>query len=281
MSNKRLAAIVLSALVFASCSSDPQITPLAVMASSPGSIGTGEQRVLIALVDVATDEFLAAEDRSATALLRDEDGTPVGTYDLNFVWTVPDSRGIYSATMDIPAPGVYQLTVDAEGLNESGPTGFTATEDPIMVSSGEPAPLSQTRTIIEFPDLSVISTDPNPDPALYGLSVDQAVSNGTPAVIVFATPAFCTSQACGPMLDQVKELRSSYPSVDFVHVEIYDDLQVESVEELTVVDAILDWRLPSEPWIYVIDDAGTVSAAFEGAVTDAELGAAIAAVAAG
>lgn len=273
--------VAFAALALVSCSRQEEITPLAVMASSNGGIGTGEQRVLIALVDVATNEFLAAEDRPATALLRDKDGTPLGTYDLDFVWTVPDSRGIYTATMDIPEPGVYQLTVDAEGLNESGPTGFTAVEDPIMVSAGDDAPASLTRTIVDYPDLSVISSDPNPDPTLYGLSVEQAVSNGTPAVIVFATPAFCTSQACGPMLDQVKAIRSGYPGVDFVHVEVYDDLQVESLDDLTVVPAIVEWGLPSEPWIYVVDETGTVTSAFEGAVTDAELGAAIAAVATG
>lgn len=274
--------MALAALALVSCSSEPvAITPLAVVASSAGSIGIGDQRVLVALIDVATNEFLADEDRPATALLRDDDGTPLDTYELEFVWTVPEVRGVYAATMDIPSAGVYQLTVDAEGLNESGPTGFSATEDPIMVATGDPAPPSQTRTIAEFGDLSVISSDPDPDPVLYGLSVDQAVSNGTPAVIVFATPAFCSSQACGPMLDQVKELRSGYPGVDFVHVEVYDDLQVDSSEDLTFVDAVVEWGLPSEPWIYVVDDSGTVSAAFEGAVSNAELGAAIATVAGG
>jgi hypothetical protein len=38
-----------------------------------------------------------------------------------------------------------------------------------------------------------------------------------------------------------------------------------------VVDAVLEWQLPSEPWIYIIDGDGTVVAAFEGAVNDDEL----------
>jgi hypothetical protein len=274
-----LGLVVVASLALSGCSSDEAITPAAFIASGDGTIGIGEQRIMIALVDVATNEFLAADDRPATALLRDEDGTPIGTYDLDFLPTVPDVRGIYLAEMDIPEAGVYQVTIDAEGLNESGPTGFVASEDPVMVSIGEEAPPSETRTITDHPDLSVISSDPEPDPVLYGLSVDQAVTNGTPAVVVFATPAFCASQACGPMLDQVKAMRSSYPGVDFVHVEVYDDLQVTSTDDLQVVDAIVEWGLPSEPWIYVVDKAGTVSAVFEGAVGDAELGDAIAAVA--
>jgi hypothetical protein len=97
-------------------------------------------------------------------------------------------------------------------------------------------------------------------------------------VIVFATPAFCASQACGPLLDQVKALRPDHEGIEFVHVEIYDDLQVE-VEDLTPVPAVSEWGLPSEPWVFVVASDGVVSAAFEGAVSDEELTAAVDAVA--
>jgi hypothetical protein len=111
------------------------------------------------------------------------------------------------------------------------------------------------------------------------MSVAEAVGNGRPTVIVFATPAFCVSQTCGPLLDQVKALRPDYPGLDFVHVEIYQDLQVTSPEELTVVPATTEWGLPSEPWVFVVDASGVVSASFEGAASDAELVDAIEAVA--
>jgi hypothetical protein len=65
--------------------------------------------------------------------------------------------------------------------------------------------------------------------------------------------------------------------VGFVHVEIYEDLQAE-VEDLTTVPAITEWGLPSEPWVFVVDSDGVVSAAFEGAASDEELAAAIDAV---
>lgn len=265
---KWLLLACLGALI-ASCNSAP--APLAVIASHPASIGIGEQRILIALIDPATSEFMAAEDISATATLRDEDGTPLGTIDLDFVWTLPDVRGLYVADFDIPEAGVYQLSVKGEGLTETGPTGFQAVADPVGVGVGDEAPASVTRTAAEFPDLSIISSDPDPDPDLYQLSVDVAVADGSPSVIIFATPAFCESQACGPMLDQVKKLRSAYPGIDFVHVEVYEDLQVQSREELEVVDAVDEWGIPSEPWVFVVDSDGVVTAAFEGAVNDREL----------
>jgi hypothetical protein len=234
--------------------------------------------VLFALIDPETNEFLASPDREATVTIRDENGSPLDTYPMEFLWTIPDVRGLYAAHVDIPEAATYQATIDAEGLATAGPAGFVAHDDLPLIEPGEKAPASETRTATEFPDLSVITSDPEPDPAMYESSIGDAVTSGSPSVIVFATPAFCTSQACGPLLDQVKALRPGYEDVEFVHVEIYEDLQVE-VEDLTAVPAVTEWGLPSEPWVFVVDSEGAVSAAFEGAASDDELGAAIDAVA--
>lgn len=263
------AALSTAALLTAACSSGSK--PLAYVASSGASIGAGEQRILIALVDPETNAYLATESDAATALLRDEDGSPLATYELEFVWTAPGVRGLYAGYFETPEAGVYQLTVEREGLAPSGPTGFVTVEDPPMIGPGDRAPLSETRTGDDFADLSLITTDPDPDPELYSMTVAEAVSNGTPSVVVFTTPGFCTTEACGPMLSQIKDLKLDYPDIDFVHVEIYDDLQVETVEELVFVDSVLEWQLPSESWIYIIDAGGVVVAAFEGAVNDDEL----------
>jgi hypothetical protein len=272
------ASIVLAlALALSACGSD-EVEPFAQVASSNGSIGVGEQRVLFALIDPETNEFLASPERAATVTIRDENGSPLETYPLEFLWTIPDVRGLYAAHVDIPEAATYQATIDADGLATAGPAGFVAYDDLPLIEPGEGAPPSETRTSAEFPDLSVITSDPEPDPAMYEMSIAEAVSSGSPSVIVFATPAFCASQACGPLLDQVKALRPEYEDVEFVHVEIYEDLQVET-EDLTTVPAVTEWGLPSEPWVFVVDSSGVVSAAFEGAASDSELTAAIDAVA--
>lgn len=264
----KFALVMVVATLVAACSGS---APLARIASTSGTIGTGTQRVIIAMVDPETQAFLASEDAAATALLRDEDGTPIGTYDLDFLWTVPGVRGVYVGYFDIPAAGVYQVSVTQDGHAETPPSGFVAVEDPIGISLGEPAPLSDTRTSSDVADLSLITTDPEPDPSLYELSIADAVTNGRPSVIVFATPAFCTTQACGPMLAQVSDLARDHPGVDFVHVEVYEDLQVDDFNDLEPVDAVIEWELPSEPWVYVVDAGGVVVAAFEGALGDREL----------
>jgi hypothetical protein len=42
-----------------------------------------------------------------------------------------------------------------------------------------------------------------------------------PFVLVFATPAFCQSAICGPMLDTVKKVAADYPTLTFINVEPY------------------------------------------------------------
>ena len=254
------------------------VTPFATVASSPGSIGLGEQRVLFALIDRDTDEYLAAEDRPATMTLRDENGAPIETYSMEFIWTVPDVRGIYVAHPVIPEAGTYQVTIDAEGLQTAGPMGLVAVEDPSVVQVGEAAPITATRTSHQFP-IEVISSDPEPDPAFYVMSADEAVTNGRPSVIVFATPAWCVSATCGPLLDQVKALSSGYPGVDFIHIEVYEDIQVSSRDDLVLVPPVIEWGLLAEPWLFVVDADGMVTGSFEGAASDAELAEAFEAVA--
>lgn len=273
-----LLGIALMAVLINACGGS-QVTPLAIVVSNSGGIGVGEQRVLLALVDSDTEEFLASEDRAATMTLRDQNGSPIESYEMFFVGTIQDVRGIYGANIVIPEPGTYQVTIDADGLNTAGPVGLVAVEDSPVVQVGETAPPSVTRTGAEYPDLSVISSDPNPDAALYTLSVDEAVSNGTPAVVVFATPAWCVSQTCGPLLAQIKSLRPEFTGVDFVHVEVYDDIQVSTFEDLVLVPSVAEWGLVAEPWVFVIDRAGVVTGSFEGAASDDELRQAVEAVA--
>jgi hypothetical protein len=103
----------------------------------------------------------------------------------------------------------------------------------------------------------------------YELSIAEAVKSGKPAVIVFATPKFCTSQVCGPTLSIVKDVAKSFPNVNFVHVEPYDLDKVP--EKLEPVPSVTAWGLPSEPWVFVTDSRGRVAAKYEGSVAPSEL----------
>jgi hypothetical protein len=268
---RRFALFLVVGLVVAACSNDTDAVGRIV--SSNGSIGTGTQRVLLAVTDQSTGEMIATPDVTPVAVLRDDIGSPLGEYEGEFLWTIPDVAGLYAFYVDIPGPATYQLTIDAGSLGELGPVGFDAFEDPLQVAVGEDAPRSDSRTLDDAP-LEDLTSDPTPVELFYEMTVAEAIESG-PSVIVFATPAWCTSQSCGPMLDQIQEVASEYPDLNYVHVEIYENIHVTDREELAVVPAVEEWSLPTEPWLYITDSTGTVIAAFEGALSDEELRAAL------
>lgn len=250
------------------CGGSPQ--PIALVASSPGSLEVGNQRVLLGLIDPETQAFLPDPAVPATANF-------VGPKDetievpLDFTWAIPNVRGLYRAEVDLPSAGPWSVSVAAEGFEPTESTPFVVSEETAMPQVGDPAPAVETRTS-EGHELAEITSDTDPDPDLYRLSLDDALADDRPTVIAFATPAFCSSETCGPVLEHVKQVAADHPDVDFVHVEIYENLDAESFDDLVLVEAVETWALPSEPWVFVTNSEGIITARFEGAVDPQELG---------
>lgn len=248
---------------------------LAVVASSPGTLGTmAEQRILIGLVDPETSEFLASPDLAASATFIGPDQQAMEV-PAEFLWSVEGVRGLYVSRVEFDAPGQWSVRLHPEGMGPTPATPIVVVDDVAIPEVGDPAPAVATRTSADHP-LEEITSDPDPAPAFYELSLDAALGNGRPTVVIFATPAFCASQSCGPLLDQVQSLAPGYPGINFVHVEIYENLDAESFDDLRTVPAVAAWGLPSEPWVFFVDQAGVVSARFEGAAFDGEIIAALA-----
>ena len=96
-----------------------------------------------------------------------------------------------------------------------------------------------------------------------------------PVVLLFATPALCASRTCGPVVDIAEQVRAENgEGVTFIQQEIYQDNDAGK----PVQDQVAAWRLPTEPWCFVIDRSGRISARFEGVFSVGELARAVARV---
>jgi hypothetical protein len=104
-------------------------------------------------------------------------------------------------------------------------------------------------------------------------SIAESLTAHKPFVVVFATPKFCTSRTCGPVVDVVDSVRKRLlgSGVRFIHVEIYKDNDPTRGFNRWV----RAWHLPTEPWVFVVGSDGRIRAKFEGAVSATELTAAI------
>jgi hypothetical protein len=64
---------------------------------------------------------------------------------------------------------------------------------------GTPAPHSHNRIASDVQDFRQIETSNPPDPRRHRVRIADAIAQGMPQVIVFATAKFCLSRACGAL----------------------------------------------------------------------------------
>jgi hypothetical protein len=96
-----------------------------------------------------------------------------------------------------------------------------------------------------------------------------------PVVLLFATPALCQSRTCGPVVDIAEQVRAQNgKGVTFIQQEIYQDNDPGK----PVRPQVARWRLPTEPWAFVIDRHGKIRSRFEGVFSVGELARAVAQV---
>lgn len=248
-------------------------------------LAVGTNRYLMTVID-RQNETLAAADRPVTlrffelALNRDEpELTVAGTY-MHILDALP---GLYRAEVNFVSAGqwgVEVVTDEPDGSHRSGRLSFTVRESTTTPPLGAAAPASDTPTAQTAAQIAQISTDTNPDPDFYRLSIDDALANHEPFLLTFATPAFCKSATCGPALDVVKSVAAEFKdSVAFIHVEPY---QLELVDghlqplfdarnQPIPVDAVNEWGLPTEPYTFAVDADGKVRVKLEGIAAPDEL----------
>ena len=115
--------------------------------------------------------------------------------------------------------------------------------------------------------------------------MDAALADRKPFVLVFATPKFCASGQCGPTLERIKPFKATYPSVTFINVEPFE-LRLESGQlqpvltggQLTPARPSIEWGLLSEPWVFVVNRDGVVTASLGLIFGETELATALDAV---
>jgi hypothetical protein len=79
---------------------------------------------------------------------------------------------------------------------------------------------------------------------------------------LFATPQFCQSRVCGPVVDVAEQVKEQYgDQAAIIHMEIYNDNDPSK----GVRPQVRAFHLPSEPWLLAIDRKGTIRAELEGA----------------
>ncbi len=260
-------------------------------------LAVGENRFLIGLQVQDTGELVLDADLDfAFFLLDNDEGTlkferdaePIvimrsytHTHEDGLVETHEAGEvGAYRTTADFDVPGLWGVevtgtTADGQTLEPLRPT-FNVLEEPFGLAVGDPAPRTEQVLVSDVDDIREIDSSENPIPEQHNMTVADAVTSGLPTVIAIATPAFCESQICGPTKLFFDDLYNEYNDVaNFVHVEPFQVQPVRDGECAKLSDClnpIMDeWRLQTEPWVFIVDADGDIAAKFVGLVTFEEM----------
>jgi hypothetical protein len=177
----------------------------------------------------------------------------------------PDAADVvYVAELPFPTDGQYAIAAlvrEGDEINGKLLSQAKVGEFEGIPRPGERAPRIHTPTAQEVGgDLSKITTRVPPD---HQNKVDYAEALGKePILLLFATPQFCQSRVCGPVVDVAEEAQAKYgDQAQFIHMEIYNDNDPGK----GVRPQVRDFHLPSEPWLFAVDRQGVITSAVEGA----------------
>jgi hypothetical protein len=258
------------------------------------SLAVGSNRLIMQLTDTADEQVLGADVRLAFYDLTGEEPRLTDELDARYIplelsyedelaggeATSAGSSGAYIANVDFDRAGEWGVKVavrhDGRVLEEA-PFRFTVREESSEPGIGDAAPRSTQQTLANAASIEDIDSSYPPRPAMHDVTIADAIASGRPAVIAFATPAFCRSRTCAPVMDTVMDpLHEKYGDrAAFIHVEPYVLRDLRASFAQNAVPAAREWRLESEPWIFVVDGAGIVAGKFEGIVAADEVEAAL------
>jgi hypothetical protein len=185
--------------------------------------------------------------------------------------TGADSPTIYVAHLRVPRPGKYVVLARPNGKVSIGAIrDVIVREHAATPAVGTRAFSSRTPTIAGTGgNLKKLTTSVPPDRALLRYSIAGSLAKHVPFVVTFATPRYCTSRVCGPVVDVVDRVRRllAHSGIRFIHVEIYKDNDPRQGRN----EWVSQWHLPSEPWTFLVGRDGLIKAKFEGSVSTGEL----------
>jgi hypothetical protein len=173
---------------------------------------------------------------------------------------------VYGADVPFAKRGKYAVLAmtKKDGKLTGGGTTVdvsSASADPIP-RVGQMAPKVHTDTLASAKgDVSKIDTR---EPPSDMHKVDFAdVVGSKPVALLFSTPQLCQSRVCGPVTDIALQMEAKYGDrMDFIHQEVYNDNQVAK----GLRKPLQEFHLRTEPWLFVVDKSGRITARLEGSI---------------
>ena len=125
---------------------------------------------------------------------------------------------------------------------------------------GDSAPRVATDTLASVKGDEKLLDTRVPPSDMHKDSLDQVLGK-KPVALLFATPQLCQSRVCGPVTDVALQLKAKYgDQIEFIHQEVY----AKNDPNQGLRPPLQAFHLRTEPWLFVIDGQGRITARLEG-----------------
>jgi len=162
-------------------------------------------------------------------------------------------RAYYPLRTELTEPGVYRAVADVDG--EAAALAFTVAErgQVDVPGAGDAMVPVDTPTTADAHGVDPICTR-EPHCPYHDVTLTEALADGRPVALVVATPAFCATAVCGPILDIVDTASEGLRDrIHVLHAEVYAD--GAGGTPAPVMEA---YGLTYEPCLFLADGRGTV-----------------------
>ena len=173
---------------------------------------------------------------------------------------------IYAAQVPFRTPGKYDVLVATtrNGKLTAAATQIhvtTSKDDPIPEVGSQPPHVTTDTVASAKGDVASIDTRQPPDD-MHKVSFAEVVGR-KPVALLFATPQLCQSRVCGPVTDLEAQMQARYGDrMTFIHQEVY----VGNDPRKGLREPLRRFHLRSEPWLFVVDRSGRITARLEGSI---------------
>lgn len=166
----------------------------------------------------------------------------------------------YALPVDFAAPGEYRASLPDHPEVASVPFLVADASEVLIPQVGDMIAATPTPTTADDQGVTPICTRAIACP-FHTVSYADVATNGRPTVLLIATPGFCQTDICGPVVDLLIDAAEGRDDLDVIHAEVYVDpseFATGGFPELTSI--VQATSLPFEPALFVLDGAGVVQA---------------------
>ena len=232
---------------------------------------------------LADDEGLLPRELlpdSVGVTVRDPAGTVLAADVEATLFTAGLPRPYYTFAFTPDQPGFFDVSVDT-GEGEPVPTQVQVVpeDEPIasaIVGPGDPLPELAIPTVADARGVDPICTR-SPVCELHDRTTAEVLAAGESLALLVATPAFCQTVICGPVLDVLLAALPDHPGVTAVHAEVFREPESNAVPPVPddFAPAVTELGLVFEPVLLTVGSDGIVRERLDYIFGDQEIRAAL------